>query len=323
MIHTPICDLLGIEFPIIQAGMGPFTSAELVAAVSNAGALGSLGAGARPIKNFREQLYKISGLTNRPFAVNHTLSPALPNPEAFNLSLKAKPRLISFALGNPKEYVKQVHDEGILVMHQVTTVEQAYQAAECGVDIIIAQGSEAGGFGGTIAGLVLIPQVVDAVSPVPVVAAGGIADGRGLAAALVLGAQGVNLGTRFLASIEAPISDNWKQAILRAESQDAVKVEFWNDIFPVSGQAYQVIPRALSSPFIMEWQNRREVAKQEAKRLQIEVVSAIEQGRVGDLFPFTGQTTGQIKDILPAAEIVHRLVNEAEVALKRISHLSK
>ncbi|MFZ0532519.1 MAG: nitronate monooxygenase [Anaerolineales bacterium] len=222
MIHTPICDLLGIEFPIIQAGMGPFTSAELVAAVSNAGALGSLGAGARPIKNFREQLYKISGLTNRPFAVNHTLSPALPNPEAFNLSLKAKPRLISFALGNPKEYVKQVHDEGILVMHQVTTVEQAYQAAECGVDIIIAQGSEAGGFGGTITGLVLIPQVVDAVSPVPVVAAGGIADGRGLAAALVLGAQGVNLGTRFLASIEGPISDNWKQAILRAESQDAV-----------------------------------------------------------------------------------------------------
>jgi nitronate monooxygenase/enoyl-[acyl-carrier protein] reductase II len=262
-------------------------------------------------------------LTNRPFAVNHTLSPALPNPEAFNLSLKAKPRLISFALGNPKEYVKQVHDEGILVMHQVTTVEQAYQAAECGVDIIIAQGSEAGGFGGTITGLVLIPQVVDAVSPVPVVAAGGIADGRGLAAALVLGAQGVNLGTRFLASIEAPISDNWKQAILRAESQDAVKVEFWNDIFPVSGQAYQVIPRALSSPFIMEWQNRREVAKQEAKRLQIEVGSAIEQGRVGDLFPFTGQTTGQIKDILPAADIVHRLVNEAEVALKRISRLSK
>jgi nitronate monooxygenase/enoyl-[acyl-carrier protein] reductase II len=251
------------------------------------------------------------------------LSPVLPNSDAFDLTLKAKPRLISFALGNPNEYVKRVHDEGILVMHQVTTVQQAYQAAECGVDIIIAQGSEAGGFGGTIAGLVLIPQVVDAVSPIPVVAAGGVADGRGLAAALVLGAQGVNVGTRFLASMEAPISMDWKQAILAAESQDALKVELWNDIFPVSGQAYQTIPRTLTSPFIQEWQKRRDIAKQEATQLQSEVASAIEHGRFGELFPFTGQTTGQIKEILPVAEIVHRMVIEAEAVLKQVSHLTK
>jgi enoyl-[acyl-carrier protein] reductase II len=323
MLHTPICDLLGIEFPIIQAGMGIFTSAELVAAVSNAGALGSLGAGARTVESLKEHLAKTRELTNRPYAVNFTLSPAVPYPEAFDFTLHAKPRLISFALGNPNEYVKRVHDEGILVMHQATTVQQAYEAAECGVDIIIAQGSEAGGFGGTIAGFVLIPQVVDAVSPIPVIAAGGIADGRGLAAALVLGAKGVNIGTRFLASLEAPISDSWKQAILAAESQEAVKVEVWGDIFPPSRQAYQVIPRALSSPFIKEWQNQREVAKQEAKRLQSEVVSAIEQGRFGELFPFAGQTTGLIKEILPAAEIVYRLVNEAETALLHIAHLSK
>jgi enoyl-[acyl-carrier protein] reductase II len=323
MLHTPICDLLGIEFPIIQAGMGPFTSAELVAAVSNAGGLGSLGAGARPLENFREQLSKTSELTKHPFAINHTLSTGQPDPDAFELTLKVKPRLITFALGNPREYVKRAHDEGILVMHQVTTVQQAYQAAECGVDIIVAQGSEAGGYGGIVAGLVLIPQVVDAVSPIPVVAAGGVADGRGLAAALVLGAQGANIGTRFLASVEAPISDSWKQAILEAESQDAIKVEFWNDIFPVSGQAYQTIPRTLMSPFIKEWQDRRDIAKQEAKQLQSEVTIAIKQGRFGELFPFTGQTTGQIKDILPAAEIAHRLVVEAEAALKGISHLTK
>ncbi len=322
MLHTRVCDLLGIEFPIIQAGMGPFTSAELVAAVSNAGAVGSLGAGARTAESFRDNLSKTRELTDRPFAVNHTLSPSPPDREAFTLTLEAKPRLVSFAPGEPDEYVKRAHDAGILVMHQVTTVEQAYRAAALGVDIIVAQGSEAGGFGGTVAGLALIPQVVDAVRPVPVIAAGGIADGRGLAAALVLGAQGINIGTRFLASAEAPISETWKQAILAAESQDAIKVEFWGDIFPASGPAYPVIPRTLSSPFIDEWQNRREAAKQEAEQLRGEVGAAIAQGRLGEVFPFTGQTAGLIKDIPPAAEIVRRLVVEAEEALNQTTHMA-
>jgi enoyl-[acyl-carrier protein] reductase II len=323
MLRTSICDLLDIEFPIIQAGMGPFTSADLVAAVSNAGALGSLGAGARPLKSFQEHLVKIHELTKHPYAVNFTLSPVVPDPAAFSLTLKAKPRLVSFSLGDPDDHIERVHAAGILVMHQVTNVQQAYHAAEIGVDIIVAQGSEAGGFGGTIAGLVLIPQVVDAVSPVPVVAAGGVAEGRGLAAALVLGAQGVNIGTRFLVSSEAPISEHWKQSILEAESQDAIKVELWNDIFPTGGKAYQTIPRTLRSPFIEEWQNQRDVVRQKAKQLQNEVASASESGRLGELFPFTGQTAGLIRDILPAAEIVHEMVNEAEAALQQISNCYK
>ncbi len=320
MLHTPVCDLLGIQYPVIQAGMGPFTSPELVAAVSNAGALGSVGAGARPLESFKEHLAKTLELTKRPFAVNHTLSPVSPDPEAFSLTLNAKPRLISFALGEPDEHAKQAHDAGILVMHQVTTVQQAYRAAQSGADVIIAQGNEAGGFGGKVAGLALIPQVVDAVHPVPVIAAGGIADGRGLAAALVLGAQGVNVGTRFLASTEAPISDSWKQAILAAESQDAFRGEFWADLFPASGRAYGAIPRVLSSPFVQEWQNDREGARQEADRLRGEVGASIAQGRFGELFPFTGQTAGLIHDILPAAEIVHKLVAEAEEALTAAAH---
>jgi len=322
MLQAPVCDLLGIEYPIIQAGMGPFTSAELVAAVSNAGALGSLGAAARPLESLKEQLARIRELTKRPFAVNHTLSPSAPDPETFALTLAAKPRLISFALGEPGEYVRRAHDAGILVMHQVATVQQAYRAAQSSVDIIIAQGSEAGGYGGVVAALSLIPQVVDAVRPIPVIAAGGIADGRGLAAALTLGAQGVNVGTRFLASTEAPISDKWKQAILAAESQDASKVDFWADLFPASGQAYPVIPRALSSPFIEEWQNQREAVRQQADRLRGEIGTAIALGRFGELFPFTGQTAGLIRDIVPAAEIVHRLVAEAEEALKRAAAIS-
>jgi nitronate monooxygenase/enoyl-[acyl-carrier protein] reductase II len=322
MLHTPVCDLLGIEYPIVQAGMGPFTSAELVAAVSNAGGLGSLGAGARSTASLKEQLARTRELTNLPFAVNFTLSPSLPDPEGFQIALQAKPRVISFTMGDPGDYVKLAHDAGILVMHQAMTVEQADRAAERGVDIIIGQGSEAGGFGGRIAGLVIVPQVVDAVSPIPVLAAGGIADGRGLAAALVLGAQGVNIGTRFLASEEAPIDQGWKQAILSAEAGDAIKAEVWARIFPPRDPEYPVSPRVLRSPFVNQWESQPDASSREAERLREEIGNSIAEGRFGELFPFTGQTAGLIDDILPAGEIVRRLANQAEAALKRATQLA-
>ncbi len=315
MLHTQITELLKIEHPIIQAGMGTFTSAELVAAVSNAGGIGSIGAGGVPVNKFKELLSRVREMTGRPFAINHTFSPSLPNPDTFELTLQAKPVLVSFALGNPHGYVERVHDAGSLVMHQVTTVKQAVQAAKAGVDIIIAQGAEAGGFGGSISSMVLIPQVVDAVSPIPVIAAGGIADGRGLAAALMLGAQGVNIGTRFLASTEAPISILWKQAILAAASEDTMKAELWNNIFPLRDGAYQTVPRTLDSPFIAEWQNKPDMVKQEQNMLREQVSVAVKEGRFGELFPFTGQITGLIKEILPVSEIVRRLIAEAEAAL--------
>lgn len=321
MLHTPVCDLLGIETPIIQAGMGSFTSAELVAAVSNAGGLGSVGAGLRSVDDLRDQLARVRELTDCPFAVNHTLTVAGLNEEAFALTLAAHPRLLSFALGDPADYVSRAHDAGSLVMHQVTTVRQARQAAERGVDLIVAQGAEAGGFGGTVAGLALVPQVVDAVRPIPVIAAGGIADGRGLAATLVLGAQGANIGTRFLTAIEAPISAAWKQAILAAESEDTIKVEFWDDIFPASGQAYRVIPRTLPSPFIAEWQHQRKEAKRAAAQLQSQIGAAIQQGTFGELFPFAGQTVGLIHEILPAAEILRCIADGAEAALQKTTQL--
>lgn len=332
MLHTKLCDLLGIEVPVIQAGMGVFTSAELVGAVSNAGGLGSLGTGLRPVESLRselllrppaslkEELPRVRQLTSRPYAVNYTVSQ--PNEDIFALILEARPPVISFALGDPGELVKRAHAVGSLVMHQVTTVAQAKQAAEIGVDIIVAQGAESGGFGGAVAALALIPQVVDAVRPIPVVAAGGIADGRGLAAALVLGVQGANVGTRFLASIEAPISDMWKRAILAAESEDAIKVEVWNDIFPKWSGAYDTVPRAIRTPFIDEWQERRDAAKQESERLRAEVIAAIQQGRIEELIPWAGQTAGMIRQILPAAEIVRRMVAEAEETLKQVGRLA-
>ncbi len=319
MLRTRLCDLFGIEFPIIQGATGPFTSAELVAAVSNAGGLGSLGTGLRPIEDVRQHLTHIRRLTNKPFAVNYTLAQL--NEEMFSLILEAKPPIISFALGDPGELVKRAHAVGSLVMHQVTTVRQAREAAKQGVDAIIAQGSEAGGFGGTVAALALIPQVVDAVRPIPIVAAGGIADGRGLAAALILGAQGINIGTRFLASVEAPINETWKRTIIASESEDSVKVEVWNDIFPPRPEAYDTVPRALLTPFIKEWQQHRDDAKREAGRLRSEIIAAIQQGKMEQFIPWTGQTTGLVREILPAAEIVKKIVAEAENVLRQAPKL--
>jgi nitronate monooxygenase/enoyl-[acyl-carrier protein] reductase II len=295
---------LGIEFPIIQAGMGVFTSAELAAAVSNAGGLGSVGTFLRPVEDLPRQLARLRALTSRPCAVNH-LVPAL-DEDAFAHTLAARPPVIALALGDP----------GDLAL--VTTVPQAREAAARGVDVIIAQGGEAGGYGGTIATFTLLPQVVDAVHPLPVVAAGGIADGRGLAAALVLGAAGVNIGTRFLASVEAPIPLGWKHRIVEAEAQDAVKVEVWNDISPIPGsRGYGTVIRALRTPFIDTWQHRRDDARREADRLRGEVLAALQQGRIHELLPFAGESAGLVHDITPAGEIVQRLVAEARQALER------
>jgi enoyl-[acyl-carrier protein] reductase II len=320
MLRTPLCDLLGIEFPIIQAGMSRFTSAELVAAVSNAGGLGSLGCDLRSVDDITMQLARTRELTNRPFAVNHLLLTL--NEKAFSLTLQARPPVISLAGSDPGDLVKRAHDLGILVIHQVHTVQQAHQAAERGVDVIIAQGSEAGGHGGTVAALALIPQVVDAVSPIPVVAAGSMADGRGLAAALALGAAGINVGTRFLASVEAPISQGWKQMIVEAASEDAVKFDAWNDINPPARSGgYGTVLRALRTPFIDQWQERRDDAKQQAERLRGEVLAAVQQGRLHELVPVAGQSAGLIHDILPAGEIVRRMVAEAQQALERSTTL--
>lgn len=169
---------------------------------------------------------------------------------------------------DPGDLIRQAHDVGALVMVQVTTVGQAVQAAERAVDVIIAQGSEAGGYGGTISTMALVPQVVDAVSPVPVVAAGGIYDGRGIAAAFMLRAVGVNMGTRFLASKEAPIDDDWKQAIIEAHSEDAMKADVLNDIIPGLGTVgYGTVGRTLRTPFLDEWGGKRDEARRNGERL--------------------------------------------------------
>jgi nitronate monooxygenase/enoyl-[acyl-carrier protein] reductase II len=316
MLKTRLCDILGIEVPIILAPMGSATSAEFAAAVSNEGGLGGIGSLFRTTAAIKRDIDTVRELTNRHFAVNHI--PPVLDAEAFRHTLQARPAVISFALGDPGDLVHQAHDVGARVMLQVTTVAQAVQAAERGVDVIIAQGGEAGGYGGSVATMALVPQVVDAVSPIPVVAAGGIFDGRGIAAAFMLGAVGVNMGTRFLASKEAPISDEWKQAITRAQSEHAVKADVLNDITPLPGTAgFGTVLRSLSTPFLEEWGGKREEARRNSDRLRDHLVSTHQAGRQHDTLLTAGQTAGGIKEILSVAEIMRRLMAEAEEALAR------
>jgi len=322
VLRTPICDLLDIEVPIMQAAIWPATAPELVAAVSEAGGLGSIGSVFESAESVERQIERVRELTERPFAVNHVVP--LLDEDAFEATLEAQPAVVSLALGDPGDLVERAHAAGAKVIHQVHTVGQACRVAKLGVDAIIAQGSEAGGQGMPlgVGAMALIPQVVDAVVPVPVLAAGGVADGRGLAAALVLGAQGANVGTRFLASEEASAGESWKRAVLATESEDVVRFEVWKEIFPPAGEdAYETVPRVMRTPFVEEWQRRPEEARREAERLRDEVISVIRQRRPHDLLPFTGQTAGMIRDVLSASEIVRQMVVGAEQVLEQANGL--
>ena len=208
------------------------------------GERGGIGSLFRSTAAVKRDIDTIKRLTTRPFAINHI--PQALDAEAFRYTLDARPPVISFALDDPGDMVRQAHEVGSRIMLQVTTVVQAVRAAERGVDVIIAQGGEFGGYCGEVSTMALVPQVVDAVAPIPVVAAGGIFDGRGIAAALMLGAAGVNFGTRFIASIEAPAPNEWKEAITAAQSEDVIKVDVLNDISPIPGtNGFPTIPRSI------------------------------------------------------------------------------
>ena len=299
-IRTPLCDLLGIEHPIICAPFGPWPQVELAAAVSDAGGLGSVGTAVRPVDELRDDWRRLRGLTAKPFAINHTRRPF--DEGAFAASLEARPAVLSFHIGEPRDLIDRAHAEGILWMHQIGTADQARQALDAGA----------------VAMSVLVPQVVDIAGSVPVVASGGIGDGRALAAALVLGAHGVNVGTRFLASTEMTVSAAWKQAIVAADATDAVKVTFADSVMPpyTEGAYTTMTPRALRTEFIDTWNADPAGAERERDRLGSEVMAALRRGSLDELLPFTGQSAGLVNDIRPAAEIVAALVREAEYALR-------
>jgi enoyl-[acyl-carrier protein] reductase II len=323
MLRTRACEVLGIDVPIVQGPLGgPWEQGmELPAAVCEAGGLGSIPTSLRDPAQLRRDMARLRELTDRPFAVNHTRRPF--SGEVFAASLEDPPAVISLALGAPGDLPRRAHDAGAVFLQQVTTVEQARQAAEAGADVISAQGMEAGGFSGDVSALALVPQVADAVAPIPVLASGGIADGRGLVAALALGAQGISIGTRFLASEECAVAEAWKGAIIAASSQDAVKIAFAGAILPSPTRGgYPTVPRALATPFVAEWNAHPAHAAVLADQLREQVATAVREGRAHELIPLTGQTAGMITSVLPAAEIIRTIMAQAQATLATLAGLA-
>jgi nitronate monooxygenase/enoyl-[acyl-carrier protein] reductase II len=321
MLRTPLCDLLGIEHPIVLAPFGPWDEVDLAAAVANAGALGSVGTAVRSVDELRTQWSRLRELTDRPFAINHTGRPL--NPEAFDATLDVEPHAISFHMGVPAELIARAKDRGILWLQTVGDIEGAERALAAGADVLVAQGTEAGGNCGWVATMVLVPAVVDLAGDVPVVAAGGIADGRGIAAALALGAQGASLGTRFMATPEMRIDRSWKDRIVDATAVDAVKVPHAERVMPPFNLPHTgtpFAPRALRTSLIDQLERDPEAV--DPSVLGPQLVAAVRAGGGHDLLPFAGQSVHLVHDIVPAAELVARLVAETDAALARLANLS-
>jgi NAD(P)H-dependent flavin oxidoreductase YrpB (nitropropane dioxygenase family) len=315
-LHTPICDLLGIQHPVVLGGMGSATSPELVSAVSNAGGLGTIGLSSRRPDEMAGIIRTIRDQTSAPFGVNFLLFAV--NDATVAAALAEKPAVASFAWAwsdqDLKPYFDRAHAAGALVTYMVSSVPDAIRAVKAGADVIIAQGSEGGGHVGLMGTMPLVPMVVSAVGPVPVLAAGGIADGRGLAASLALGADGVLIGTKFLATNESPLSPNSKAAILASDGHDTLLTEI-PDL--ANGSVWPgAFSRVRRNAFVAEWSGR----ENELRRRRGEVARQIAESRATDdadhLPLFFGQDAGLIHEILPAGEVVQRMVNEAEEIIR-------
>jgi NAD(P)H-dependent flavin oxidoreductase YrpB (nitropropane dioxygenase family) len=317
MIRTPICDLLKIEHPVALGGMGSATTPDLVSAVSNAGGLGALGCYLLKPEQIGECTASIRRQTNKPFGLNFLLFAT--RDESIAAALELRPPVMQFAWAKPEQdlrsYFDRSHKAGALVTYMVGTVPEAKRAVEAGADIIIAQGTEGGGHVGWMASMPLLPMVVDAVAPVPVLAAGGYADGRGLAAALALGADGILLGTRFLATVESPLHPNFKQAIVDSDGHDTMLTEI-TDI--ATGLVWPgAMIRARRNRFIERWAGREWALRRDRAEAATKLAEARRTGDIEEGSLSIGQDAGLIHDIPPAGEIVTRIVKEAEEILTR------
>jgi nitronate monooxygenase len=334
-LRTPLCDLLGIRYPVLCAPMGWVTGPELAAAVSNAGGLGIMGAGPFPPEMLRARIRRLRELTDKPFGVNLILS--RPSEERARICFEEKVPLLSLFSGEAAAFVPRARESDMKVCLQVGSLEEARRAAADGVDFVIAQGMEAGGHShGELSTFAFVPQAAAALAPLPVVAAGGIADGRGLVAALALGADGVVLGTRFLATPEADAHSRYKELVLAARGENTVRTTLFGGIWPNAPH------RVLRTAFVQEW--LQDEARGSENRADEPVVA---QAMLGDqpfsirrfmVFPPTAETTGDIES-LPlyagqcvglvqqmqgAADVVHSLVAEACAVIgRRLAPLSR
>jgi NAD(P)H-dependent flavin oxidoreductase YrpB (nitropropane dioxygenase family) len=295
---------------------GGATGVALVAAVSNAGGLGVLGTSGMDGARLRSEVDAIRRATDNPFGINHLLFEV--DEERFAVTLETKPAVASFAWARADQdlraYFDRAHAAGCKVMYMGGEVSENVRAAEAGADIIVAQGTEAGGHVGWMASMPLVPMVVHAVAPLPVLAAGGFADGRGLAAALALGADGVLVGTRLLATHESPLHPNFKQAILDSDGHDTVLTEI-PDL--AAGRVWPgAMSRALRNAFIERWAGREWSVRRDQRAIAQAVADARKRGDAENAPLFIGQDAGLIHSIKAAGEIVENMAAEAEGIIK-------
>lgn len=309
MLKTNLCELLEIEYPIIQGGMAWVAYAELAAAVSEAGGLGIIGSGHAPADWVREQIHKVKERTSKPFGVNVMLmSPFVK--EVMQVLVEERVNVVTTGAGNPGVYMTALKEAGIKVIPVVASVALAQRLTRLGIDAVIAEGMESGGHVGELTTMALVPQVVDAVK-IPVIAAGGIYDGRGLVAALTLGAAGVQMGTRFMCASECPIHQAVKEQIIKAKDRDTVVTG------RSTGHPVRVLRNKLTRQF--EEMEKRNVPPEEIEKMGVgKMRAAMQEGDVEYGSLMAGQVSAMVKQIQPAREIILDIMKVAQEALGRL-----
>jgi nitronate monooxygenase len=314
-VRTALTDLLGIEHPIVLAPMGGVAGGELAGAVSDAGGLGLLGAGGGEIDWLSREVEILRARTEKPWGVGLLAWAA----EAATLDwvIAQRPALIMLSFGDPAPFAATVRDAGIPLAIQVTTLTDAQQALDLGADVVVAQGAEAGGHGEGRGTLPFVPAVADIAGAVPVLAAGGIADGRGLAAALVLGAAGAMIGTRFEATPEALLTVDERAAIVAAGAADTTRDRIL-DIVRDSAWPHRFTARTLRNRFTDAWDGREDALRFDTTAKE-EFAAGVDRGDVEYLPVWAGEAVDLIAGTVPAATLVERIAEEAEQVIHRVS----
>ena len=308
MLHTRLCELFGVEYPVLNAPMGGGdATARLAIAVSDAGGLGTIGGttigGAEWLVS---QIRIARETTQRPFGVGFISH--LPNTsDLMDVALRDGVRIIAHSFADPTPFVDAAHDAGAIVLCQVRTVADAHRAAIAGVDAVTAQGTEAGGHTGFVSTLPLVPAVVDAVAPVPVIAAGGIADGRGIAAALMLGAEGVWIGTRFLATHECGVSDAYKARVIESSGNNTVLTNLFDDAVGMECPE-GVSGRAIRNQFVARWESRPDEFRAWVAKHRDDYRRLGPEAEIPETALWAGESAAFVTNAESAADVVTNLV---------------
>lgn len=308
-LKTRITDMLGIEKPIIQAAMGWIARSQLSSAVSNAGGMGIIETSSGQLDAIREEILKMRTLTDRPFGVN-VAQAFVRDPDIVQFVIDQGIKFVTTSAGDPRKYTAMLKEAGLTVFHVVPNLKGALRAVEAGVDGLIVEGGEGGGFknANDVASIVLIPLIAEEVD-VPIVAAGGIMDGRSMAAAFALGAEGVLMGTRILSSKESPVHSNWKEAIVKAEETDTV---FLNRFGP--GPALRALRTERTSKIQKE--GVENIFGEFAGTQRVYFEGQLEEG-----IALTGQVAGRIKEVKPIAQIFDETMEEFHRVVSRLSQV--